>query len=365
MREPAFWWREAGLAAGALAPLAAVYGAVAAARLRGRGARAGVPVVCIGNFTVGGAGKTPAALTIAGMLAAAGERPVFLSRGYGGTLNGLQVDPSRHRAADVGDEPLLLARAALASEASSQRGESIVRAPGTRPEPGSSARAAPVIVARDRVTGAKLAVAAGASVIVMDDGFQNPSIVKDFSLLVVDARRGIGNGRVIPAGPLRAPLAAQLARSDALLVIGTGAGADDVAKEARARDIPVFAAHLQPDAGFVAARRGGRVLAFAGIGDPEKFFATLAEAGIALGGTRSFPDHHRYTRAEALALCDEATRAGLALMTTEKDLARLSGDDAVAPLAARADALPVTLALEQADRFAELLLEGLAARRRG
>jgi tetraacyldisaccharide 4'-kinase len=335
MREPAFWWREAGLAAGALAPLAAVYGAVAAARLRGRGARAGVPVVCIGNFTVGGAGKTPAALAVAGMLAAAGERPVFLSRGYGGTLNGLQVDPSRHRGADVGDEPLLLARIA------------------------------PVIVARDRVAGAKLAVAAGASAIVMDDGFQNPSLAKDFSLLVVDARRGIGNGRVIPAGPLRAPLAAQLARSDALLVIGTGAGADDVVNEARARDIPVFAARLQPDAGFVAARRGARVLAFAGIGDPEKFFATLAEAGIALGGTRSFPDHHRYTRAEAQALSDDAARAGLALITTEKDFARISGDDAAAPLAARAHVLPVTLALEQADRFAALLLEGLTARRRG
>src|SRR5262245_66042572 len=114
MREPAFWWREAGIAAGALAPLAAIYGAVASARLRRRGARAGVPVVCVGNFTVGGAGKTPAALAVARMLVAAGERPVFLSRGYGGTLDGAQVDPSRHRAAEVGDEQLLLARTAPA-----------------------------------------------------------------------------------------------------------------------------------------------------------------------------------------------------------------------------------------------------------
>jgi tetraacyldisaccharide 4'-kinase len=334
MREPAFWWREAGLAAGALAPLAMIYGAVAAARLRSRGVRAGVPVVCIGNFTVGGAGKTPAALAVAGMLAAAGERPVFLSRGYGGTLTGVRVDPSRHRAADVGDEPLLLARAA------------------------------PVIVARDRVVGARLAVAAGASVIVMDDGFQNPSLAKDFSVLVVDARRGVGNGRVIPAGPLRAPLAAQLARSDALLVIGTGAGAADVAQEANARGIPGFAARLQPDAGFIAARGGGRVLAFAGIGDPEKFFATLAEAGIAVAATRSFPDHHRYARDEAQTLCDEAQRAGLALVTTEKDLARINGDDELTQLAAHAHALPVALAFERDDAFKTLLLDRLAAARR-
>jgi tetraacyldisaccharide 4'-kinase len=259
---------------------------------------------------------------------------VFLSRGYGGTLTGVRVAPSRHRAADVGDEPLLLARAAS------------------------------VIVARDRVAGAKLAVAAGASVIVMDDGFQNPSLAKDFSVLVVDARRGVGNGSVIPAGPLRAPLAAQLAPSDALLVIGTGAGADDVVKEARARDIPVFTARLRPDAGFVAARRGARVLAFAGIGDPEKFFATLAEAGITVGATRSFPDHHRYTRDEAQTLCDEAARAGFALVTTEKDLARINGDDELTQLAAHAHALPVALAFGHEEAFKTLLLDRLAAARR-
>ena len=189
MREPSFWWGEASLASALLAPLAAIYGAVAQARLGARGRRAGAPVVCIGNLTVGGAGKTPTALAVAAILAAASERPVFLSRGYGGTLAGpVRVDPARHGGHDVGDEPLLLARAA------------------------------PTIVARDRVKGA--AIAAGASVIVMDDGFHNPSLVKDFSLLVVDARRGIGNGRVIPAGPLRAPLDAQLARAHALVVVG-------------------------------------------------------------------------------------------------------------------------------------------------
>ncbi len=145
-----------------------------------------------------------------------------------------------------------------------------------------------------RVAGAKLALAADASVVVMDDGFQNPSLAKDFSVLVVDARRGVGNGRVIPAGPLRAPLGAQLARAHALVVIGTALGAADVAADAWTRNVPVFHARLEPDAGFVAALGGGRVLAFAGIGDPEKFFATLSDAGVAVAATRSFPDHHRY-----------------------------------------------------------------------
>jgi len=285
-------------------------------------------------LTVGGAGKTPTALALARMLAAAGRRPIFLSRGYGGTLAGpVEVDPARHRAADVGDEPLLLARTA------------------------------PTIVARDRVRGAGMAVAAGADVIVMDDGFQNPSLAKDFSVLVIDARRGIGNGRVIPAGPLRAPLDAQLTRAHALVVIGTSSRALNIAAKARARSIPVFAARFQPDAGFIAALGGARVLAFAGIGDPKKFFATLAEAGIAVAAMRSFPDHHRYTREEARALCDNADRAGLVLVTTEKDFARLAGDDEVAQLAAHARALPVTVAFEDEEKFKSLVLERLAAAR--
>ena len=334
MREPAFWWREPGPASALLAPLAAAYGMVARLRLEGRGRRGDAPVVCIGNPTIGGAGKTPTALTVARMLAAAGERPAFLSRGYGGRLAGpLQVDPDRHHAGDVGDEPLLLARVA------------------------------PTIVARDRVKGADMAGAAGASVIVMDDGFQNPSLAKDVSLLVVDAGRGIGNGRVIPAGPLRAPLAAQLARAQAVVAVGRSARAADVIAEAAARNIPVLQARLQPDAGVLAALGRGRVLAFAGIGDPAKFFATLRDAGIAVTATRSFPDHHRYTRAEAEALCEDADRAGLALVTTEKDLVRLAGDEEVAQLAAYARALPVTLVLDDADALALLLRERLAGAR--
>ena len=330
MREPAFWWREGSLASALLAPVATVYGAIATWRLARPGRRPGIPVVCIGNLTVGGAGKTPTALTVARMLAKAGERPVFLSRGYGGALAGpLVVDLARHRASEVGDEPLLLARTA------------------------------PTIVARDRVKGA--GIAAGASVIVMDDGFHNPSLVKDFSVLVVDARRGIGNGRVIPAGPLRAPVDAQLSRAHALVVVGRSVGDCAIAEMARERDIPVLRASLRADTAFIAGLAGRRVLAFAGIGDPPKFFATLAEAGVAVAATRSFADHHRYTGREAAALCEEAERDGLALVTTEKDLARLSGEEQ--PLSARARALPVTLVFEDAAGFESLLRERLAAAR--
>ena len=329
MREPAFWWGEGSFASALLAPLAALYGAVAQWRLGRGGERAGAPVVCVGNLTVGGAGKTPTALALARMLAAAGERPMFLTRGYGGALAGpLLVDPARHRAREVGDEPLLLARTA------------------------------PTIVARDRVKGA--GIAGDASVIVMDDGFHNPSLFKDFSVLVVDGRRGIGNGRVIPAGPLRAPLEAQLARAHALIVVGGLRRAADIAERARAANIPVLQARLRPDVDVIAWLRGRQVLAFAGIADPKKFFATLAEAGVVLAAARSFPDHHRYTRAEAVALCDDAQRAGLVLMTTEKDLARLSGEDQLKELAARVKALPVTLAFEDEEAMKSLLLERLA-----
>jgi len=332
MREPAFWWRAVGPAAGLLAPLAAVYGAVAAGRLTRRGARVAAPVICIGNPTVGGAGKTPLAMTVARMLKESGDAPMLLSRGYGGRLAGpLRVDPARHRAADVGDEPLLLARIA------------------------------PAFVARDRVRGAQAAVAAGAGIIVMDDGFQNPSLHKTFSVLVVDSRRGIGNARVIPAGPLRAPLAAQLERADALVVVGTADAAASVMAAAGRRGVPVFHAGFEPDAAIAAELAGTRALAFAGIGDPEKLFATLAGAGIAVAATRSFPDHHRYTPAQARSLCERADREALTLVTTEKDLARLQGDERLAALAGRARALPVTLALGEPAAFLRLLRSRLAS----
>jgi len=335
MREPPFWWRPAGIAACLLAPVAAIYGTVAAWRLRQRGYRAGVPVLCIGNPTVGGAGKTPLALAVARMLERAGERPGILSRGYGGRLPGPHVvDPARDRALDVGDEPILLARVA------------------------------PTLVARDRVAGAQAAVAAGASVIVMDDGFQNPALAKDLAVLVVDGRRGIGNAKVFPSGPLRAPLDAQLDRADAIVLVGAvGEAASPVVAAAQARRLPLFRARLEPDAGFVAALAGKRVLAFAGIGDPAKVFATLAEAGVAVTATRSFGDHHRYTPMEARSLCAQSDAEGLVLVTTEKDVARLQGDVAMAELAERARALPVTLKLTEDMAFEQLLRARIAMAR--
>ena len=330
MRAPSFWWREAGLTAAMLAPVAAAYGAVAARRMRHGGRDVGIPVVCLGNLTLGGAGKTPAALAVGRMLLASGERPFFLTRGYGGRLAGpLQVDAARHDAGAVGDEPLLLARVA------------------------------PTVVARDRVAGAEAARAGGAGVVVMDDGFHNPSLVKHLSILAVDGRRAIGNARVFPAGPLRAPLEVQFDRAHALLVIGDASGARALTAEAQARGLSVFHGRLEPDAAALAALAGRQVLAFAGIGDPEKFFATLDAAGIAAPVRRGFGDHHRYGAAEAAALVGEAERRVLVLLTTEKDAARLAGDEAAGALAARARALPVTLVLDDAERFRTFVLDRL------
>ncbi len=329
MREPAFWWKPGG--GRLLSPLAAVYGAVAASRMHAEGQRAGVPVICVGNLTVGGAGKTPAAITLARLLLAARERPFFLTRGYGGRLRGpVRVDSAAHGAADVGDEPLLLAQLA------------------------------PTIVARDRVTGAAAAQRGGATVIVMDDGFQNPSLVKDLSILVVDGRRGIGNGRMIPAGPLRAPLNTQMSRARALVLVGPADGAAaDLLEVARRYDVRIFHGRLEPERRVLAAVGTRKVLAFAGIGNPEKFFATLAEAGIEVAERASFPDHHRYTAAEARTLLKRAEAANLVLLTTEKDFIRLAGEPHLATLAARASALPVHLAIEEHDAFRDMVVKGL------
>ena len=327
MREPSFWWRPAGVTAGLLAPFGAIYGLIAAARMARPGRAARIPVLCIGNLTLGGAGKTPTALAVAQILDAAGRRPFVLSRGYRGELAGpVRVDPTKHRSAEVGDEPLLLARSV------------------------------PTIVARDRAAGADAARAAGAVSIVMDDGFQSPGLRKDRSMLVVDGRRGIGNGKVFPAGPLRAPLESQLRRAQAVLVIGSGPAGEAVAAAARVHGLPVFHGRLEPDARAVAVLKGRPVLAFAGIGDPEKFFATLRGAGIDVRAAISFPDHHCYRRIEALDLLGRVEREGLVPVTTEKDWARLAGQDDLAALAAVAHALPVTLKVTEDGAFRDWLL---------
>jgi tetraacyldisaccharide 4'-kinase len=294
MREPGFWHGPSSLKSHLLRPLGALYGAIAARRLQRSGLNAGIPVLCVGNYHVGGAGKTPTVLALAKLLRDLGEAPVVLSRGYGGRLRGpVKVDPSRHQAADVGDEPLMLS-ATL-----------------------------PVVVSRQRADGVPLARSLGATVILMDDGFQNPAVSKDASVIVIDGNRGLGNGRVFPAGPLRAPLPPQLARTDALIVIGDGVAANAVAAAVAARGRPVLSARLRADDASVASLRGKRVLAFAGIGDPARFFRTLRGSGIEIVRERAFADHHPFSQSEIEALTAEADRDALTLVTTEKDLARL------------------------------------------
>src|SRR5205085_3748200 len=262
MREPGFWHGPPSLKSHLLRPLGALYGAIAAKRLQRVGLDAGIPVLCVGNYHVGGAGKTPTVLALAKLLRDLGETPVVLSRGYGGKLRGpVRVDPARHAASDVGDEPLMLA-AKL-----------------------------PVVISRERADGVPLARAQGASVILMDDGFQNPSIAKDASVIVIDGDRGLGNGQVIPAGPLRAPLRPQLARTDALVIVGSGAAACAVAADIAAQGKPVLRAHLKPDDASLASLGGKRVLAFAGIGDPNRFFGTLRARGIDVAQRGTFAAH--------------------------------------------------------------------------
>jgi tetraacyldisaccharide 4'-kinase len=330
MREPAFWYRPSSWISRLLLPLGALYGLVAGQRLQREGFDAGVPVLCVGNYHVGGAGKTPTVLALARVVRDLGETPVVLSRGYGGRLHGpIKVDPARHVADDVGDEPLMMA--------------------------GSVA----VVVARDRIAGVALARSQRASVILMDDGFQNPAVIKDASLIVIDASRGLGNACVFPAGPLRAPLKPQLARTDALIVIGDGIAAQGVAAAIAARGALVLSAHLRPDDASVASLAGKRVLAFAGIGDPARFFRTLAASGIAVVAKRVFADHHPFTNSEIESLLAEARREALTLVTTEKDLARLRGAEGVPSWAGDIVPFPVTLAFEDAAQLRKFVADRL------
>jgi len=215
------------------------------------------------------------------------------------------------------------------------------------------ARAAPTVVAHDRVAGAQAARAAGASVVVMDDGLQNASLAKDFTIAVIDGRRGLGNARVFPAGPLRAPLAAQLRLADALMVVGEGNGARDIAARS---GLTVFHGRLIPDTAAIGDLKARKVLAFAGIGDPDKFFTTAAQAGISITECRSFPDHHRFTAEEAGELVMQAEHAGLALLTTEKDRARMTAEPVLAALAAKSHVLPVTLIVDETEELWRLVL---------
>lgn len=324
--QPPDFWQRGGPAAALLAPLGALYGWGARLRMaRARPWHAPVPVVCAGNLTVGGAGKTPTALAVAAKLQSWNRRVAFLSRGYGGALEGpVQVDPTRHAAADVGDEPLLLARQA------------------------------PTWIAADRAAGARRAAEAGADVIVMDDGLQNPDLAKDLSIVVIDGGAGFGNGRVLPAGPLREPLGTGLARADAFVLVGEDRAG---ARAQLPPHVPVLTARLVPAAG-AAALRGRKVFAFAGIGRPAKFLETLGQIGAEVVAARTFRDHHPYSAEDGRRILDAAQAAGATPVTTAKDHVRLP--PGIRPFVTAVD---VALAFDDPAQLEHLLRARIAAAR--
>lgn len=290
MRTPSFWQRR-DWRSDLLLPAAGLWRlGTLLHRWAVRPKRVALPVICLGGVTVGGAGKTPAALAVARHLIARGRRPHFVTRGYGGTLGGpIRVDPKIHSATEVGDEALLLAAVA------------------------------PCWVARDRRRGCAAAAVAGADCVILDDGLQNPSLEKDLAILCLDGPSGLGNGRLLPAGPLREPLDRALARTHAVLLIGDDR--QDLAARL-APTTPLLSARLEP---VETSRpwRGRRLYGFCGLGQPEKFFASLAAAGADIVGRRIFADHHPYRGPELAALAKAATEADAPLVTTQKDWVRL------------------------------------------
>jgi tetraacyldisaccharide 4'-kinase len=320
LRPPAFWWRSPG-AAVALWPLARLWGWGAARRMeQPPRLRPGVAVICVGNYVVGGAGKTPTVIALARLARSRGFKPGILARGYGGKAKApVLVDPLSHHAEDVGDEALILANAA------------------------------PTVASPDRAAGAER---------LLDDGLQDPALAKDLSIVAVDATTGVGNGHVLPLGPLRAPLAAQLRRTDVLLVIGEGAAAEPVVRMAARAGRPVLWASLKP----VTTRewRKAKLHAFAGIGRPQKFFDSLAAVGAELVRTRGFPDHHVFTQSEASQIVAAADIDQCRLVTTEKDMARLAGaSGARARLRDRTEVFAVTLEFENPEAVAVMIEEAV------
>lgn len=294
MKTPQFWQRDSkSLLPDLLTPVAWLYGGISRChRASQKSAQVSEPVICVGNVVAGGAGKTPVAIAVARLFLAEGKRPHFLTRGYGGSLMGpIRVVLDVHTFQEVGDEPLILAETA------------------------------PTWVAKDRVAGARAAAEAGADVIIMDDGFQNPTLEKDFSLLVLDAEYGVGNGRLIPAGPLRETLAAGLCRADAVILVGENP--DNNLKNQLNNIKPVFKSRLVPRES-IDGISGEKVVAFAGIGRPEKFFQSLKDAGCGLINHFSYADHHIYKKEEIMTMVEAAATENAALVTTRKDYVRLS-----------------------------------------
>jgi tetraacyldisaccharide 4'-kinase len=323
-------WAEDRVATRLLAPIAAIWGAVAGGRMRRAPAgEVAIPVIAVGNFTVGGAGKTPTVDALVARLAARGRRPVVVTRGYGGREAGpLIVDPARHDARAVGDEALLHARVTT------------------------------TIVARDRLAGAREAERIGGDVVLLDDGFQNPRLAKDLALVVVDRAAGLGNGRVMPAGPLRAPLATQLTRTSAILLIDSGEGThpstERLIERAQGLRLPILGARIAPRS--TLRLQGRRVIGFAGIGRPGKFAATLSATGATIVDFVPFPDHHPFTAQEAGDLLERAVAADAELVTTAKDAVRLLGQEGIlGRLGAAARVLDIGLVFDDEARITALL----------
>jgi len=301
-----------------MAPLGWLYGAIAETRFAiTQPFRSALPVICIGNFTLGGAGKTPLAIEVARLIQKQSGKPAFLTRGYGGSILGPHlVDPICDAATDVGDEALLLARVA------------------------------PTFVARDRPAGARAIEAAGADVIIMDDGFQNPSLAKNLSIIAMDAAAGFGNGRVFPAGPLRAPLGAQMHRASIIVRIGE----ENTACTPCDGTVQVIAARITPS-DDTAWLLEAPVVAFCGIGRPAKFFQTLEELGARIVARHPFPDHHMFADNDARTLLNEAANVGAMLVTTEKDWVRINTfSGPLSELKARVRALPITITMAEEDK---------------
>ncbi len=327
LEEPGWWYRQApDVRARLLAPLGALYGRIARFRYqRCVPYRSRLPIICVGNFTAGGTGKTPLAIAIGRLLSERGLTPAFLTRGYGGREAGpVWVEQSTRAAWRFGDEPLLLARIA------------------------------PTLIARDRVAGACAIEASGRGIgaIIMDDGLQNGALAKDLSIAVVDGGRGLGNGEVIPAGPLRAPIDFQLGLVDAIVVRAPSGDASVAANmhERLRRNFPgpVLAARVIP-AGDAAWLSGRPLVAFAGIANPERFFLLAESLGARLVERVSFPDHHAFSRADADRLLGLARAQACDLITTEKDRVRLLGEPGLGELQSKTRALGIEMVLEERD----------------
>ncbi len=324
MSDQPWFWREKSLAATAactaLAPFACLYSLASDMRRQFTTAwRAPKPVVCVGNASVGGAGKTPFAIMLGQMLKDAGHRPHFISRGYGGTNKGpIRVDPDTHTATDVGDEPLLLAQHA------------------------------PTWVSRSKRAGAEAAIAAGADIIILDDGFQNPTIAKDFSILLIDDRQRQNNGKVFPAGPMREPLALAQKRADLVVDIVTTPGAPI------ADALATQTAWLEPE----TTPNVGRVLAFCGIANPDRFFDMLQQLGFDVADAIAFPDHYQYSTKNIEILKARAAKLNATLMTTEKDWVRINLE-----MRDTINTLPVRMRVSDPDKLTAEIFSALEQRR--